>query len=68
MAVATLEQTQPSLLGKGDALQIQFGAAYHIPCHAFVSINLIHKQIRRRNGPNQVRIVQSTEMTDRAGG
>lgn len=35
MAVATLEQTQPSLLGKGDVLQILFGAAYHIPCHAF---------------------------------
>jgi len=46
MAVATLEQTQPSLLGKGDVLQILFGAAYHIPCHAFVGINLIYKQIR----------------------
>jgi len=28
----------PSSLGKGDVLQIQFGAALHIPCHANVGI------------------------------
>jgi len=38
MGVATLEQTQPSLLGKGNLLQIPFGAADYIPCHVYVDI------------------------------